>query len=187
MRLPSIVGYAAVFNAPMRFAPDALTYYRRGAFAESLRLGIPITATIGHLPELALATDILAAEDDIGLGVKVQPDDSPHARLLIDAIRAGSFLGMSFSARWSDGRTFAGKDGNIYREVRECLVWEVCATAFPRCALTCCRLLGEPSWPVDPRAAKTLSALCFQIQQRDGFGVPAPKSVDEMENEYAIA
>jgi HK97 family phage prohead protease len=179
---PSIGGYAAIFNSGID------DYFLPGCFDESLRRSVPIVATIAHLPGLTLAQNVEAWEDDLGLRVKIQPDDSHHSRLLIDALRANRFRGMSFTYRaWPDAiRTFAGRDGRIYREVRECLVFEVCVTEWPLNSLACCRLVGEPIWKPDPKAANKLAALCYQVQERDGFGVPCPQSLEESEYECCV-
>ena len=100
---PHIVGYAAVFDAPISQEFAWQEVVRRGAFARAIEEGQDVRSLFNHDPNYVLgrtrAGTMSMAEDETGLRIDVVPPDAQWARDLLESIRRGDVSGMSFGFR----------------------------------------------------------------------------------------
>lgn len=101
-KLPSIVGYAAVWDSPSaEMGWDGLVeFVRRGAFKRSIREKADVFALVDHLPHLVLGRTasgtLKLKEDDRGLRVTIDPPDTSLGRDTVEILRRGDVSKMSF-------------------------------------------------------------------------------------------
>lgn len=125
-RLPRVRGYAAVFDAPYyRSCIDGLEVIRRGAFAPWLRSGQSVVALVNHDEGRRLGSTASGAlrlrEDSYGLLAILDPR-GPEGERLVEALREGRCLGMSFHGRAARDRRGA--------EVYEVLEFELVEVTY---------------------------------------------------------
>jgi len=137
-KIPSIVGYAAVYNRWSEPLPSFGGMFRekiaRGAFRELLSAKPDVRAFRGHDPDKILGRTpetLRLSEDEKGLRIELSPPDTELGRETVELIRRGDLDGMSFGfrvdpdgAQWNDDGT-----ERVVTDVAELL--EVSIVSFP--------------------------------------------------------
>ncbi len=97
--LPSVEGYAAVFNqaTDLRWFTESIA---TGAFKETLNRGDDVRALFNHNENYVLgrnkAGTLELKEDEHGLWTKINPPDSEIGRSVVESIKRGDISQMSF-------------------------------------------------------------------------------------------
>lgn len=127
----TLVGYAAVFDAPSEPMPFT-EFVRRGAFAKTLNDGADVRLLVDHegvpLARTKSGTLVLE-EDERGLRVEAKLDPmNPDAQRVLSAMRRGDLSQMSFAFKtvkdsWS-------KDRSV-RELKEVQLFDVSVVTYP--------------------------------------------------------
>lgn len=98
--LPTIVGYAAVYEAETVIANMFREKLRRGAFRRAVEARQDVRALFNHNPDFLLgrvgAGTLRLYDDDHGLRVEIDPPNTPTGREVVELIRRGDIYGMSF-------------------------------------------------------------------------------------------
>lgn len=98
--LPTIVGYAAVYEAETVIFNMFREKLRRGAFRRAVEARQDVRALFNHNPDFLLgrvgAGTLRLYDDDHGLRVEIDPPDTPTGREVVELIRRGDIYGMSF-------------------------------------------------------------------------------------------
>lgn len=115
-------GYAALFDRPDR-GGDVI---RKGAFAASIKDGLPVPLLWQHKPGQVIGRLEHVSEDGRGLRVIAELGEGEDARRAAALLRGGRLDGLSFGYRVRE----AGRDGP-YRELREIELVEVSLVADP--------------------------------------------------------
>jgi len=152
--MPIIDGYCAIWGSRV----DAQCV-RRGALKRYRRVAV----TVSHALALELASPPQFTEDHLGIKTSTQLADTALSRTLIDAMRQGSFLSMSYSYRHAKLRP-VWCDGQRLDVVVAADMVEFCYTASPRQPQAVCRLVSQPTWPADPQAYAKLIHLLKERQ-----------------------
>lgn len=132
--MPTLVGYAAVFNSRASlgwFDEEILP----GAFSGSLAAGDDVRALFNHDSSLVLgrrsADTLRLVEDSIGLRIEIDLPDTTQARDLVANIEAGNIDGMSFGFRAKEQEWIEREDEPELRRLVEVELIEVSAVTFP--------------------------------------------------------
>jgi uncharacterized protein len=116
-QMPTLRGYAAVFDTETDIAGYWREKLARGAFADAIsKASADVHALFNHDPNLVLgrmkAGTLRLAEDERGLTVEIDPPDTQDARDLIAKIQRGDIDQMSFAftmrggvQTWDDGQS----------------------------------------------------------------------------------
>ncbi|MFO7306802.1 MAG: HK97 family phage prohead protease [Gammaproteobacteria bacterium] len=98
--LPTIVGYAAVYEAETVIFNMFREKLRRGAFRRAVEARQDVRALFNHNPDFLLgrvgAGTLRLYDDDHGLRVEIDPPNTPTGREVVELIRRGDIYGMSF-------------------------------------------------------------------------------------------
>ena len=98
--LPTIVGYAAVYEAETVIFDMFREKLRRGAFRRAVEARQDVRALFNHNPDFLLgrvgAGTLRLYDDDHGLRVEIDPPNTPTGREVVELIRRGDIYGMSF-------------------------------------------------------------------------------------------
>lgn len=98
--LPTIVGYAAVYEAETVIFNMFREKLRRGAFRRAVEARQDVRALFNHNPDFLLgrvgAGTLRLHDDDHGLRVEIDPPNTPTGREVVELIRRGDIYGMSF-------------------------------------------------------------------------------------------
>ena len=158
----TLVGYAAVFDAPSEPMPFT-EFVRRGAFAKTLNDGADVRLLVDHegvpLARTKSGTLILE-EDDRGLRVEAKLDPmNPDAQRILSAMRRGDLSQMSFAFKtvkdsWSKDRAV--------RELKEVQLFDVSVVTYPAYEDTIVSLRSRQAVTVD-----TSSSLGLRQRQID--------------------
>jgi HK97 family phage prohead protease len=158
----TLVGYAAVFDAPSEPMPFT-EFVRRGAFAKTLNDGADVRLLVDHegvpLARTKSGTLILE-EDDRGLRVEAKLDPTnPDAQRILSAMRRGDLSQMSFAFKtvkdsWSKDRAV--------RELKEVQLFDVSVVTYPAYEDTIVSLRSRQAVTVD-----TSSSLGLRQRQID--------------------
>lgn len=124
-KLPTIIGYAAVFNVP---SAELVVNGRRfrevvkpGAFADSLRTGVDVLARFEHTEIIGRTGNgtLRLSEDQRGLRYEIDPPDTQLGRDLVKMIRRKDVVHSSFAFRVNPGgETWRRENGGEVRELR---------------------------------------------------------------------
>jgi Escherichia/Staphylococcus phage prohead protease len=129
-QMPTLRGYAAVFDTETDIAGYWREKLARGAFADAIsKASADVHALFNHDPNLVLgrmkAGTLRLAEDERGLTVEIDPPDTQDARDLVAKIQRGDIDQMSFAftmrggvQTWDAGQSpplrTIEKVGNLY-------------------------------------------------------------------------
>lgn len=98
--MPTIVGYAAVFDTETDIGGMFCEKIAKGAFADAIKVS-DVHALFNHEEDIVLGRmksgTLRLAEDDHGLRVEIDPPDTQDARDLIVKMRRGDIDQMSFA------------------------------------------------------------------------------------------
>lgn len=134
--MPTIVGYAAVFN---QWSEDLGGFRERiapGAFADALKTD-DVRALFNHNPDHILGRNIAGtlrlSEDSEGLRIEIDPPDTQVARDLIVSMRRGDITQMSFgfSVVMSDQIWEEKEDGTVERTIKRASLFDVSPVTYP--------------------------------------------------------
>lgn len=132
--MPTIVGYAAVFDA---LSVDFGGWRERvapGAFAESIGKD-DIRALWNHDDNYILGRTLNGSlrldEDETGLRATISPPAVQYARDFTALIEGGFITGMSFGFTTLEDDVTMEDDGQLIRVLRKVKLWEVSPVAFP--------------------------------------------------------
>lgn len=174
--LPTLTGYAAVFNSNSRPIPGAggrrfVERIRPGAFTRALAERQDVRALVNHDATLVLGRTkngtLKLAEDARGLRVELQPVDTGYARDMVAQVRRRDVDAMSFGFRtvrdsWSMG---TGPEGADVRTLEDVDLFDVSPTSFPAYEDTAVAVRswaaasGVPAGEPDPDAQAHLAAM----------------------------
>lgn len=138
-QMPTLVGYAAVFNSRTEFgwfdeeiAP--------GAFSQSLSDGDDVRALFNHESARVIgrrnAETLRLEEDTTGLRVEIDLPDTTTARDLVASIERGDIDGMSFGFRAREQEWIEREDETELRRLISVELIEVSPVTFPAYADT---------------------------------------------------
>lgn len=125
-KLPTIRGYAAVFNLLSQDLGGFYEVIRPGAFGKSLA-NSDVRALVDHLPYRIIGRSRTSAvnpstlrmtEDEHGLAVEIDPPDTSIGRDTVESIRRGDVTGMSFGF-FTITDSWGNKEGKLTRELIE--------------------------------------------------------------------
>jgi uncharacterized protein len=127
----TLVGYAAVFDAPSEPMPFT-EFVRKGAFAKTLNDGADVRLLIDHegvpLARTKSGT-LMLEEDDHGLRVEASLDPlNPDAQRIISAMKRGDLSQMSFAFRTV--KDSFNSDRTV-RELKEVQLFDVSVVTYP--------------------------------------------------------
>lgn len=134
-KLPTISGYAAVFNKETVIAGLFREVVRKGAFKRAIDEKHDVRALIDHESSLIIgrskAGTLTLEEDDRGLRTIIQPPNTQVAKDLVENLRNGNVDQMSFGfivkkQQWSD-------DNNklSLREIIDVDLFDVSVVTYP--------------------------------------------------------
>src|SRR5207237_2451325 len=133
-KLPTIVGYAAVYRSLSEDLGGFREILKPGVFSRSLKSGADVRALVDHNPSLLLgrskAGTLRLAEDDRGLRVEIDPPNTTAARDLVENLRLGNVSGMSFRFYVEDD-AWTNDDAGPVREVRSAAIDDVSVVTYP--------------------------------------------------------
>lgn len=99
--LPTLRGYAALFNTPTDLFRGLRETIKPGAFKRTLHEGADVRALFNHDPSLILgrnkAGTLKLEEDSKGLKVEIQPPNTELGRSVVESIKRGDVSQMSFA------------------------------------------------------------------------------------------
>lgn len=135
--MPTIEGYAAVFNARSEnLGGRWWEYYEEiepGAFRESIGED-DIVANFNHDSNMVLgrnmAETLSLSEDEKGLLATINPPDTTFARDLVTSIRRGDITGMSFAFQVLDSE-WKERDGIDIRYLQKVRLFDVSVVTNP--------------------------------------------------------
>lgn len=135
--LPTIVGYAAVFDKQTKIGGRWWSYnevIKRGAFTRTLKEGADVRALIDHDPSKIIgrskAGSLRMVEDTHGLHVEIEPSNTQTSRDLVENIRNGNITGMSFGFQIVTDN-WRMVDGEELREIFDVDLFDVSPVTFP--------------------------------------------------------
>lgn len=132
--LPTIEGYAAVFNSLSTNLGGFRERIEPGAFAASLKAGADVRALVDHDPAKIIGRNksgtLTVTEDERGLKVSIRPPDTTAGRDVVESIRRGDLDAMSFGfvARDDEVRKEGGETVRVLRAVD---LFDVSVVAYP--------------------------------------------------------
>lgn len=134
--LPTIVGYAAVYEAETVIFDMFREKLRRGAFRRAVEDQQDVRALFNHNPDFLLgrvgAGTLRLYDDDHGLRVEIDPPNTPTGREVVELIRRGDIYGMSFGfiptrVSWEQ----ADESGLGLRVVEDVDLFDVSPVTYP--------------------------------------------------------
>lgn len=132
--LPTIVGYAAVFNAETNIG-GFFERIKPGAFARAIAEQQDVRALFNHDPNFLLgrlgAGTLRMAEDEQGLRVEIDPPDTQTGREVVELIRRGDIYGMSFGFMAMKESWDSTEDGVALRILEDVDLFDVSPVTFP--------------------------------------------------------
>jgi len=158
----TLVGYAAVFDAPSEPMPFT-EFVRRGAFAKTLNDGADVRLLVDHAGVPLARTKsgtLLLEEDDRGLRVEASLDPmNPDAQRILSAMRRGDLSQMSFAFKAVKDSFNADRS---VRELKEVQLFDVSVVTYPAYEDTIVSLRSRQ--PVTVEVSGSLSLRQRQIQ-----------------------
>jgi HK97 family phage prohead protease len=147
--LPTISGYASVFNSETTIAGVFREVVRKGAFKRAIKENQDVRALIDHASSLILgrtkAGTLTLVEDDKGLRTIIKPPNTQVARDLVENLRVGNVDQMSFGfivkkQQWSSNSEVNGLD---LREILDVDLFDVSVVTYPAYDSTTVGLRGS--------------------------------------------
>lgn len=133
--MPTLTGYAAVFN---QRSVELWGFYEMlapGAFKDSLAAGDDVRVLWNHDPNWVMARSINGTlrmkEDDHGLAVEFDPIDTPIMRGFVASIERGDVSQMSFAFRATDDKWDIDNNEQWVRTVLAAKLYDVSPVTYP--------------------------------------------------------
>jgi HK97 family phage prohead protease len=132
--LPTIVGYASVFDSESRDLGQFKEIIKPGAFDRALVEEHDVRALVDHDPKMILGRSksgtLRMLVDEVGLRVEIDPPDTSVGRDTIESIRRGDLDSMSFgfvvrNDHWRE------EEGQAIREINDLDLFDVSVVSFP--------------------------------------------------------
>ena len=132
--LPTIVGYASVFDSESQDLGQFKEIIKPGAFDRALVEEHDVRALVDHDPSMILGRSksgtLRMLVDEVGLRVEIDPPDTSVGRDTIESIRRGDLDSMSFgfvvrNDHWTE------EDGQAIREINDLDLFDVSVVSFP--------------------------------------------------------
>lgn len=134
-KMPTLRGYAAVFNQP---SVELWGFYEQiaaGAFADSIAAGDDVRALWNHDPNWVMARTtngtLRLSEDDFGLAVEFDPLDTPIMRGFVASIERGDVSQMSFAMRILGEKWDIDNEERYLRTVLRAKLYDVAPVTYP--------------------------------------------------------
>ena len=131
---PKIVGYAAVYNSLSQDLGGFKEKITRGAFAESLRNNDEVHALFNHSDDKILgrrgAGTLKLWEDDHGLRVEITPPNTSDGRDVVELLRRGDLVSMSFGF-YNTKDSWETRDGEDIRTIESARLFDVSVVTNP--------------------------------------------------------
>ena len=131
---PKIVGYAAVYDSLSSDLGGFREKIDRGAFAESLRNNDEVHALFNHDDNKILGRrgsgTLRLWEDDDGLKVEIDPPNTPDGNDVVELLRRGDLVSMSFGF-YNTKDTWETRDGEDIRTIESATLFDVSVVANP--------------------------------------------------------
>lgn len=164
--LPTISGYAAVFNKEAVIAGFFREVIRKGAFARAVNEKQDVRALIDHDSSLILgrtkAGTLTIEEDDKGLLTIIQPPNTQVARDIVENLRVGNVDQMSFAFIVKKQQWSSDEQKLDLREIIDVDLFDVSVVTFPAYPQTEVGLRGQNPKDVYAHAKK-------ELEQSRGF------------------
>lgn len=129
-----IIGYAAVFDTLSRDLGGFKEKIDRGAFAKSLGDGDEVHALFNHDAGKLLGRrgsgTLELWEDDHGLKIEINPPDTTDGRDVVELLRRGDLVSMSFGF-YNVNDTWETRDGEEIRTIQEAKLFDVSVVTNP--------------------------------------------------------
>lgn len=162
----TLVGYAAVFDAPSEPMPFT-EFVRRGAFAKTLNDGADVRLLVDHVGVPLARTKsgtLLLEEDDRGLRVEASLDPmNPDAQRVLSAMRRGDLSQMSFAFKAVKDSFNADRS---VRELKEVKLFDVSVVTYPAYEDTIVSLRSRQSVTVEVSGSLSLRQRQIQIAKQ---------------------
>lgn len=162
----TLVGYAAVFDAPSEPMPFT-EFVRRGAFAKTLNDGADVRLLVDHAGVPLARTKsgtLLLEEDDRGLRVEASLDPmNPDAQRVLSAMRRGDLSQMSFAFKAVKDAFNADRS---VRELKEVKLFDVSVVTYPAYEDTIVSLRSRQPVTVDVSGSLSLRQRQIQIAKQ---------------------
>lgn len=133
--LPTIVGYAAIFNAETDIGGFFRERIKPGAFARAIAEQQDVRALFNHDANFLIgrlgAGTLRMAEDEHGLRVEIDPPDTQTGREVVELIRRGDIYGMSFGFMATQESWDSMEDGVALRILEDVDLFDVSPVTFP--------------------------------------------------------
>ena len=132
--LPTIVGYASVFDSESRDLGQFKEIIKPGAFDRALVEEHDVRALVDHDPKMILGRSksgtLRMLVDEVGLRVEIDPPDTSVGRDTIESIRRGDLDSMSFGFVVRDDQ-WKEDEGQAIREINDLDLFDVSVVSFP--------------------------------------------------------
>jgi HK97 family phage prohead protease len=132
--LPTIVGYASVFDSESRDLGQFKEIIKPGAFDRALVEKHDVRALVDHDPKMILGRSksgtLRMMVDEVGLRVEIDPPDTSVGRDTMESIRRGDLDSMSFGFVVRDD-SWREEEGQAIREVNDLELFDVSVVSFP--------------------------------------------------------
>tara|TARA_R100001440_G_scaffold22980_4_gene37439 strand:+ start:2479 stop:3957 length:1479 start_codon:yes stop_codon:yes gene_type:complete len=132
--LPTIVGYASVFDSESRDLGQFKEIIKPGAFDRALVEEHDVRALVDHDPKMILGRSksgtLRMLVDEVGLRVEIDPPDTSVGRDTIESIRRGDLDSMSFGFVVRDDQ-WREDEGQAIREISDLDLFDVSVVSFP--------------------------------------------------------
>lgn len=145
---PKIIGYAAVFDSLSKDLGGFREKIDRGAFATSLKEGDEVHALFNHDSDKLLgrrgAGTLELWEDDRGLKVEINPPDTSDGRDVVELLRRGDLMSMSFGF-YNVKDNWETREGEDIRTIEEARLFDVSIVVNPAYNETSVGVRCEPA------------------------------------------
>lgn len=133
--MPTLAGYAAVFNQRSVELWGFYEVIAPGAFADSLAADDDVRALWNHDPNWILARStndtLRMKEDDHGLAVEIEPIDTPIVRGFVASIERGDVSQMSFAFVPTDYQWDIDANEQWVRTIKRAKLYDVAPVTYP--------------------------------------------------------
>ena len=149
--LPTLTGYAALFNRETELFPGFRERIAPGAFARSLKENADVRALVDHDSSRILgrtkAGTLDLTENRKGLKVVITPPETQVGQDVVTNIRAGNLDQMSFGFRAKKDSFEQSKDGlTVTRTLKDVDLIDVSIVTFPAYSDTSVAVRSMETW-----------------------------------------
>lgn len=133
--LPSLHGYAALFDTPTELYPGVMERVAKGAFTRTLKEGADVRALVDHDSSKLLGRTksgtLQLREDGKGLNVLIKPPDTTVGRDTVTSVERGDLDQMSFAFRVMRHTILEKDDDTSERVIEDVDLFDVSVVTFP--------------------------------------------------------